>query len=153
MADPITLIVSALAAGAGVAGKELVSEVVKDAYAKLKSILQTRFGSKAEIAQAIQQLENRPNSDARQAVLKEELDAVGAANDTQVIAEAKKFVEILKQHGLISQPTYQAILIGSGAIAQGQGAVAAAAGGIAVGGSMQGNISTSGQASGEKEKS
>jgi hypothetical protein len=44
--DPITLIVSALAAGAAVGAQDTVSAMVKDAYAGLKALARKRLGGR-----------------------------------------------------------------------------------------------------------
>ncbi|MBC7249312.1 MAG: hypothetical protein H5T62_03435 [Anaerolineae bacterium] len=137
--DPLTVIISALAAGATAAAKDVVAQAVKDGYAGLKALIVRKFGRKGDVEAALAGVEKKPDSEARQAVLKEELETAGAAQDAEVVRQAQALLELLKQHGLVSGPSYQATLKGSGAIAQGEGAVAAGAGGVAVGGSVTGS--------------
>jgi hypothetical protein len=145
--EPLSVIVGALTAGAAAAGKDVVTQAVKDAYGALKQMVVTRFGTKADVANAMQQVEQKPDSEGRQAVLKEELKSAGAHEDPDVAKQAQTLLALLKDLGLIDAARYQAYLSGSGAIAQGTGAVAAGQGGIAIGGSVSGNISTPGQGS------
>jgi hypothetical protein len=131
--DPLTLITSALAAGAAVAGKEAVTQGVKDAYAALKRGIIGRFGEKAEVQNAVEQVEKKPDSEARQTVLKEELKHANAHEDAELVREAQALLDLLKKEGLVSSASYQAYQTGSGGLAQGTGAVAAGQGGIAAG--------------------
>ena len=134
--DPLTVIISALTAGAAASAKDVVGQAVKDGYAGLKALIVRQFGQKADVEAALEGMEKKPDSQARQGVLKEELETAGAAQDAEVIRQAQALLDLLKQHGLVSGPSYQATLKGSGAIAQGEGAVAAGAGGVAVGGDV-----------------
>lgn len=137
--DPLTIIITALTAGAAAAAKDVVAQAVKDGYAGLKALVVRRFGWKGDVETALEGVEKKPDSQARQAVLKEELEMAGAAQDTEVVRQAQALLDLLQQHGLVSGPSYQATLKGSGAIAQGEGAVAAGAGGVAVGGNVSGS--------------
>jgi hypothetical protein len=138
--DPITIIVTAVTAGAVAASKDVAAQVVKDGYAALKALLVRKFGQEADVAGAIEGVEKKPGSEARQSVLKEELETAGAAQDADLVQQAQALLDLLKQHGLIAGPSYQAELRGSGAIAQGPGATAAGAGGVAVGGDVKGDV-------------
>jgi len=137
--DPLTVIISALTAGAAAAAKDVVAQVIKDGYAGLKTLVVRRFGQKGDVETALEGVEKKPDSEARQGVLKEELEKAGAAQDTEVVRQAQALLALLQEHGLVSGPSYQATLKGSGAIAQGPGAVAAGAGGVAVGGGVTGS--------------
>ncbi len=138
--EPLTMLVSALVAGAVAATKDVTTQAVKDGYAALKNLMVRKFGSKGDVEGAIQNVESKPDSSARHEVLKEELVESGAALDAELLEQARNFMALLKKHGMASGPSYQAELHGEGAIAQGTGAVAAGKGGVAIGGSVQGNI-------------
>jgi hypothetical protein len=131
--DPVTVIVTALAAGAVAAAKDVATQVVKDAYAGLKSLVVGKFGGQGDVKTAVEQVEKKPDSPARQSVLKEELASAGVAQDADVLRQAQALLELLKQSGH-DTATYSAQVIGDGAIAQGAGAAAAGKGGVAVGG-------------------
>ena len=136
---PLTVIISALTAGAAASAKDVVAQVVKDGYAGLKTLVVRRFGQKGDVEAALEGVEKKPDSEARQAVLKEELEKAGAAQDAEVVRQAQALLAVLQEHGLVAGPSYQATLKGSGAIAQGPGAVAAGAGGVAMGGGVTGS--------------
>ena len=139
--DPITIILTALVAGAASSAKDVGVQAIKDAYAGLKALVVRKFGGKADVEPSIQQVEKKPDSEGRQATLKEELAAAGADKDEELVKLAQALLDLLKQHDAGTLATYSATLTGSGAIAQGPGATAAGAGGIAIGGSVQGDVS------------
>jgi len=136
--DPLSIILSALIAGAAASAKDVAVQAVKDGYAGLKALLIRKFGDMADVAASIEQVEKKPESESRQLTLKEELAAVDAGGDKELTAEAKALLDLLKRHGQIHEATYNAVLSDSGAIAQGPGAVAAGERGVAIGGNVHG---------------
>jgi hypothetical protein len=151
--DPISIIIAAIVAGALAATQDVAAQAVKDGYATFKALLARKFGHKPDVADALEKVEQKPDSEARRALLKEELETAGAAQDAEVVRQAQALLDLLKESGLAPGPSYQATLSGSGAIAQGKGAVAAGAGGVAVGGDVKGStiVSGSGNVVGEDE--
>jgi hypothetical protein len=137
--DPVTIIVTALAAGAVDAFKPAATEAVKDAYGKLKSTLINKFGRDSDVGQAVQKVEERPESEGRKALLEEELTAVKEKLDV----EPKLAQELLKL------TSYHANLTGDGTIVQGQGNIVAGSGGVAIGGDVQGGITMGDTISGD----
>jgi len=146
--EPVSMIVAAVVAGAIAATKDVATQAVKDGYAGLRTLIVRKFGGKADVAGALEGVENNPDSEARKAVLKEELETAQAGQDDEVVRQAQALLDLLKEHGV----AYHAELHGSGAIAQGEGAVAAGAGGVAVGGSVQGGINIAGQRKDDAEE-
>lgn len=140
--DPITIIIGALAGGAAAAAKDVGKQAVKDAYRGLKALVVRKFGGKGDVTVALEQAEQKPDSEARQAMLKEELAGAGADQDQELVRQAQALLDLLKAHGAAPSTTYGATLTGSGAIAQGTGATAAGEGGLAVGGNVHGDIRT-----------
>lgn len=138
--DPVALLVAALAAGATAAAKDLSTQAVKDGYAKLKTLIVDKFGHKADVGTALAQVEQKPDSENRKGVLREELQAAGAEKDDELLKQAQLLLELLEKHGIKTGVSYSASNTGSGAIAQGPGATAAGQGGIAIGGSVTGDI-------------
>ncbi len=147
--EPIATIVTALVAAAVASAKDVVGQAVKDAYAGLKALILRKFGDKADVARALEQVEKKLDSDARRAVLAEELKEAGAGQDAELVKQAQALLDLLKQQGLSPGTTYTATLTGSGAIAQDHSA-AAGAGGIAIGGNVQGDVSTGKQEADDK---
>ena len=147
--DPITLIVSAVVAGAALAAKDVGVQAVKDGYAGLKKLIVSKFGGGAQAAvdQLEQQAkspdtpENAPVKQAWESALKATLTAAQADKDQELLKQAQSFMDLLKVHGLgDTTTTYSATVIGSGAIAQGQDAMAGGAGSAVVRGSVSGDV-------------
>jgi hypothetical protein len=140
--DPATMIVTALATGAATVAKDIGGDALKSAYNGLKALLVKKFGTKAAVENAVTQVEQKPDSENRKGVLKEELETAEADKDEELLAQVKSFVALLEKNGVQTGISYTATNTGSGAIAQGQGAVAAGQDGIAVGGNVNGGINT-----------
>jgi hypothetical protein len=88
--DPVTLtIVSALA--------NLSQNLIKDAYAAFKLALQKKYGVESDLAQAVNKLEQKPESNARQAVLQDEVTSSGAGQDQELLSLANQLLEQIKQ--------------------------------------------------------
>jgi hypothetical protein len=93
MADPVTagsLAVTALALAGEAIVKGAVSEMVKDAYAKLKALVSKRAPEETRL------LEAQPSSSARRAVVVEVLDALPQAEIYEVIDPAQRLVDLLE---------------------------------------------------------
>ncbi len=76
----------------GVAGKEIVSALVKDAYAELKSLIKTRYPNVS-----LDQLEQMPQCEKRRAVVEEDFSTTAALEDTELADLARKLSELVQQ--------------------------------------------------------
>lgn len=95
--DPITAsIVAALAAGAVSGATKVAEQVVFDAYSKLKELLGKKFGVKSKVIKAVKELEVNPKSEARKAVLNEEVVAVKADKDVDLLKAAQALLKTIK---------------------------------------------------------
>jgi flagellar capping protein FliD len=81
--DPLTSLVTALAAGAAAALQSTVEQGVKDAYAALKGLIQRKYTQVN-----VDQLEANSSSKNRRGVLEEDLKAAGADTDAEVLQHA-----------------------------------------------------------------
>lgn len=88
--EPVTLIVTALAAGAAVAAKDVAKDAVTDAYQGLKTLIVDRY-EKAKTG--VDLIEQNPTSEARQLAAKEVLEESGATKDQEVVEAAKAVME------------------------------------------------------------
>lgn len=96
--DPVTTaIASALAAGAKSAAGDLAKKAITDGYEQLKGLLKKKFGTDSEVVAAVDELESKPVSAGRQQVLAEELAALDAVSDEQLLAVAKDLLEQLER--------------------------------------------------------
>jgi len=92
--EPITLIVSALGAGATVALKETASQAVKDIYAGLKALIQKRFAGKPEAEMVLAQHEKKPK--VWETPLKDALVETGADKDEAIVQAAEKLLKLIQ---------------------------------------------------------
>jgi hypothetical protein len=88
--DPVTLIVTALAAGASAALKDTASQAIKDAYSGLKSLLERKFADESLAQDAIGKYEEAPA--VWKKPLEDELTQAGVANDEDVIRAAQRLL-------------------------------------------------------------
>jgi hypothetical protein len=91
--DPISVVVTALAAGAAAGVRPAAEQAVKDAYAGLKAFIQRKW---REIS--LDPLEANPASKARQGMVKEDLEQVGAAKDPDLVMLAERVLEAVVRH-------------------------------------------------------
>lgn len=95
--DPITAaIAAALVAGAASGVTKVGEQMVEDAYEALKKLLAKKFGAKSRVVKAVKELETNPKSEARKAVLKEEVVAVKADKDTDLLRAAQALLKTIK---------------------------------------------------------
>ena len=89
--DPITTaIVAAIAA--------VSSSAIKDSYSALKNLLKKKFGEKSDLVEAVNKLETKPQSEARKATVQEEVEAVKASDDPEIVQLTQSLLEKLKEH-------------------------------------------------------
>jgi hypothetical protein len=91
--EPVSLIVTALAAGAAAGLKPTAERIVKDAYQALKNLIKRKFGSVD-----VEPVEKRPDSKAKRDSLAEDLAEAGAGEDTELLSAAEKLVEVVRAH-------------------------------------------------------
>lgn len=90
--DPVTLIVTALAAGATVGLKDSASAAIKDAYGGLTARARRRLAGRPDGELALERYEQAP--DTWRAPLAAELEAAGAGGDVDLVAAAKALMEL-----------------------------------------------------------
>ncbi len=95
--DPITAaIVAALTAGAVSGATKVAEQAISDAYGKLKELLGKKFGAKSKVVKAVKELETNPKSEARKAVVKEEVVAAKADKDADLLKAAQALLNAIK---------------------------------------------------------
>jgi hypothetical protein len=95
--DPVTLIVTALAAGAASALQDGASAAVKDAYARLRAAVCKRLAGRPDGDLVLARHEAAPQT--WQAPLTAELSEAGAGEDAGVTAAAQALMELLDAAG------------------------------------------------------
>ncbi len=98
--EPITTaIVAAVTAGAAAGATKVGENVLVDAYTGIKALITKKFGKKSEdVADAIERVEKRPDSEGRKATLQEELVRVGADQDPEVLHAAKLLTTAVQEY-------------------------------------------------------
>jgi hypothetical protein len=101
LVDTVTLaIITALTAGVASGATDVAKQVVVDLYGELKELLKQKYGGESEVIQSVNRLEANPESEGRKKVVEEEISAVEAGNDHELIQKAQALLAQL--HG---QPT------------------------------------------------
>ena len=100
--DPITTaiiagVASGVATGVATSSTDAGLNVVGKAYTTLKNKLFQKFGPDSDMAEAITRLEKKPDSEARQKGVAEEIIEVGAYQDEELVAVAQGLLKALAQ--------------------------------------------------------
>jgi hypothetical protein len=95
--DPITLIVTALAAGAAIRLRDTASSAVEDAYASLKALTRKRLAGRSSGELALARHEASPETWG--APLAAELSAAGADGDAALVAAAHALMSLVDAAG------------------------------------------------------
>jgi len=144
--EPMTMFLTALIAGATAATSEVAGQALKDAYNGFKQLVVNKFAGKAELENAIRQVEGDPKSKGRQLVLQEDLEKAITATpnviqDQELLAKAQALLTLLEAQGQATTATVQISQSSSGGLAYGPGAKAAGERGI-VADTINGPVST-----------
>ena len=123
--DPITTaIVAALAAGVAGGATEVSKKAIVDAYGMLKTALKKKYGADSDLAEAVDKLEEKPDSAGRQTTVQEEVTDAKAAADPQLEQLAQALIEALEStpEGQKAVSKYQISVSGGKVGAIGDGA-------------------------------
>ena len=108
--EPVTTaILAAIAAGAAKSAGGVAEKGLVDAYNGLKALLQRKFGSESRLAKAVDDLEAKPESEARKGVVREEAAEAKANENAELVRVAQTLLDQLK-----AQPGGQTILTATG---------------------------------------
>jgi hypothetical protein len=112
-----------IVAPAVIAGITLLSEpLIKDAYERLKAALMSKFGQSTDLIEAVEKLEEKPDSAGRREMLREEMVAARVELDEDVMRAADALLEKLKSLPEGRQVVQQAVT-GDGNVFSGTGDV------------------------------
>jgi hypothetical protein len=92
--EPITAIVTALTLGAAAGLKGTTEQLIKDGYTTLKTLLTSKC---PKASPSIDQLEHAPDSQARRAVVEEDLTQEGAGHSAEILQQAKALLDVITQ--------------------------------------------------------
>ena len=90
--DPITLIMTALAAGAALGVKDTASQAVKDAYGSLKALVHRRLAGRGDGELVLARFEESP--DTWEAPVAKELTVTRAGDDARLVAAAQALMAL-----------------------------------------------------------
>jgi hypothetical protein len=91
--DPVTMILTALAAGAAAAAKDTASQAVKDAYQGLKTLVQKRFADKVPAQIALAEYEIDPKTWGKP--LEKSLAEDQVTTDEEILAQAQQVLKLV----------------------------------------------------------
>lgn len=99
--DPITLLITAIVAGAVAATEKTAAQAIKDAYAGLKALLASRFQTAKTAVDVIE-------ADPQAADLKQSAETLlkksGADKDVEVLTQAQAVLQAVEKSGLRLAP-------------------------------------------------
>lgn len=95
--DPITLIVTALAAGAALGMRDTAASAVEDAYTGLKALVRKRLGGRPDGELVLARHEQAP--EIWRGPLMAELDQAGAGDDSALVAAALALMRLADEAG------------------------------------------------------
>jgi hypothetical protein len=121
--DPVTLIVTAIVAGAAAAAKPTAEQAVKDGYAGLRTLIRRKFANQGEVKDALEQVEKKPAE---------------AGGHDDLVQAAEALLALLQPQGADQSQT--ATATGGSAAATGWGAAAVGEGNIQITGDVEGGV-------------
>jgi hypothetical protein len=96
--DPTTLILTALATGASVAAKDTASDIIKDTYQGLKTLIQRKFAGKPVAQELVEKHEQQPEE--VKAALGREISENKISDDAEVLTKARELLELQDPEGV-----------------------------------------------------
>ncbi len=96
--DPITgAIISALSAGVAGGVTDVGKKVIVDAYNALKASIKKKQGEDSDVVEAVEKLEEKPESEGRQTMLAEEVADAKLTKDKILVKQAQELIAVLKE--------------------------------------------------------
>lgn len=92
--EPITFMAIAAFVGYRASGVVL-DRATSDAYDLLMDKVKGKFGDRSGVTDAVSRFEDKPESEARKGVVREELDEAKADEDPDIEAAAKKLLDLM----------------------------------------------------------
>lgn len=74
----------------------LSKDAIKDSYNALKAALKNRFGEESDLVDAVEQLEKKPESEARRSILQEEVEIAKADGESSILQLAQALINQLQ---------------------------------------------------------
>lgn len=97
--DPVTLIVTAVVSGLAAGAGTVAQAGIKGMYDLFMGRLRGKVTGHEDAQAALSGVEKKPDSAGRQTTLKEELEAIGAADDNDLVGLAQDVLRKLDEQG------------------------------------------------------
>lgn len=91
--EPITIIVTAIALGASAGLKPVAEQAVKDAYAGLKSVIQSKY---SQTRMGVELIEKDPTSETYKSAATEIIEGTKADKDEEVLIKAQTVLDTVQ---------------------------------------------------------
>ena len=88
-----TAILAAVSAGVTTGATKVGEQANFDSYTKLTELLGKKFGTKSKVVNAVKELDANPKSEARKAVVKEEVSAAKANRNRELLKIANSLLK------------------------------------------------------------
>jgi hypothetical protein len=98
-------ILAALSAGALDGAKDATKKAVADGYAALRDAITKKYKHHGDVTEALEKLEQKPQSKGHAQVLEEELNSSGASTDQALIQQAAQLMTLIKSMPSIGSGT------------------------------------------------
>jgi hypothetical protein len=135
--DPVTLILTALVAGAAAGLKDTASSAIKDAYNGLKGLVRRKLAGRPNGELVLDQHEQEPQ--VWEKPLAQELTAAGASDDHGLVAAAQALMALVDAAGSAAGK-YQVVTASDHSVAAGGNVNITASGGGIAAGVIDGNV-------------
>jgi len=139
--DPVTLILTALVAGAGAGLKGAVSSAVTDAYNGLKGLVRRKLAARPDGELVLARHEADPQVWERP--LAQELTAAGASDDRDLVSAAQALMQLVDAAGSAAGK-YTVVTASDHSVAAGEDVNITASGGGTAAGVIHGNVAPPG---------
>ena len=94
--DPVTVIISALSAGAILALQDTAGKAVKDSYEGLVQLVNRKFSKNPKAKTALNNHKKKPQASRKN--LKKALEETKATEDKEILIAAEKLLELISKH-------------------------------------------------------
>lgn len=90
--DALSAIMTAIISGAVASAKPTTEKVISDLYAGLKTLIQRKYNGVS-----LEAVEKKPESEAKQASLREDLEEAKAAEDSELLQQAQTLLKAIAE--------------------------------------------------------
>jgi superfamily II DNA helicase RecQ len=89
-------VIAAVSSGAADGVKDVTKKAIVDSYEGLKGLIKKKYGSSSAVGEAIDKLQDKPDSQGRRETLAEELRAVNANVEPELLSAARTLIKLIE---------------------------------------------------------